>query len=200
MNYGQLKADVASYLHRADLTTVIPSFIEKARIRIGRDLRVLELEQVAGLTVPVNGAFALPPDFLELRRAYSNGIPLRAVNPHELQYWSSLTTPQVYCIRGRQITVFGATTVDIWYFAQEAALTLDATEHPTMAAWPQVWLAASMLEACLYLNDTGALAQWTGTYDAEVALANRRAERARQGTAPATIGSDYNVSFFEARN
>lgn len=200
MNYGQLKTDVALYLHRGDLTAVIPSFIEKARLRIGRDLRVLELEQTATLSSPTDSVFTLPADYMELRRAYSNGIPLRGVNPHELQYWTSLSTPQVYAIRGREITVPGATTVDVWYFAQEATLTVDGTEHPTMAAWPQIWLAAAMLEASLYNNDTEALAQWTGTYDAEVAAANRRAERARQGTAPATILSDSNSSFFEARN
>jgi hypothetical protein len=200
MNYATLQADVAAYLHRSDLSTVIPSFIEKARIRIGRDLRVLELEQTATLTSPTNSVFTLPAAFRELRRAYSNGIPLRAVNPHELQYWTSLTTPQVYCIRGGTITVPGASTVDIWYFAIEAPLTNGSTEHPTMAAWPQVWLAAAMLEASLYTNDVDALAQWSGVYDAEVAAANRRAERARQGTAPASITSDANVSFFEAPN
>lgn len=200
MNYGTLKSDTADYLHRSDLTTQIPKFIEKGRLRIGRDLRVLELEQVATLTGPTDSVFALPADFMELRRLTSNGVPLRSVNPHELDYWTSLTSPQVYCLRGRNITIPGATTATLWYFAVEAALASDSTEHPTMAAYPQIWQAATLLEASLFTNDAELLATWSGIYDAEVAAANRKAERARQGTAPAVIASDSYATFMEARN
>lgn len=199
MNYGILKSDTADYLHRSDLSSQIVKFIEKARVRIGRDLRVLEMEQLATLTGPTDSIFDLPADFQELRRATSAGIPLRSVNPHELDYWTSLTSPQVYSIRGRKMTVPGATTVDLWYFAIEAALASDSTEHPTMAAYPQIWQAAALLEAALFTNDAELLATWSGIYDAEVAAANRKAERARQGTAPAVIASDSYSAFMEAR-
>lgn len=200
MNYGVLKSDTADYLHRSDLTTQIPKFIEKARQRIMRDLRALELEQAATLTGPTNSVFALPADFQELRRVYSNGVPLRSVNPHELQYWTSLTSPQVYCIRGRNLTVPGATTVDIWYYAAEATLTSDATEHPTMAAHPQLWQAATLYEAALFVTDAELTATWSAVYRDEVERINSRANRARVGTAPASINSDAYGTFMEARN
>lgn len=36
MNYGELKAQVASYLHRTDLDAEIPDFIDRARERLNR--------------------------------------------------------------------------------------------------------------------------------------------------------------------
>lgn len=200
MNYGVLKSDTADYLHRSDLSTQIVKFIEKARLRIARDLRVLELEEAATLSGPTDDTFDLPADFMELRRAYSNGVPLRAVNPHELQYWTASGSPQVYTIQGRTLVAPGAEQVDIWYFKAEAALSSDSTEHPTMAAHPQIWQAAALVEAALFTNDTELLAMWASIYDAEVAAANRKAERARQGTAPAVIASDSYATFMEARN
>jgi hypothetical protein len=200
MNYGTLKSDTADYLHRSDLTTQIPKFIEKARTRIMRDLRALELEATATLSSPSAGVFQLPGDFQELRRAYSAGVPLRSVNPHELEYWTSLDSPQVYCIRGREITVPGATTVDLWYFAAEPTLSSDATELATMAAHPQLWQAATLYEAGLFVTDAELIGTWSAVYRDEVDRINRRANRARVGAAPASINSDAYGTFMEARN
>jgi hypothetical protein len=200
MNYGDLKAEVAAYLHRGDLTATIPGFIEKGRVRIGRDLRSLEQETSATLTGPVDSVFTLPTDFAELLRIESGGVPLRSVNPHEISFWEALSSAQVYCIRNRTITIPGAAEVLIWYFAIEPALTLDATEHATMLRHPQVWLAAAMLEAALYTADAELLTTWSDVYASEVRAVNVRAKRSREGTAPAVVASNSDVSFFEARN
>jgi hypothetical protein len=198
MNYTALQADVAAHLHRSDLATPIQGFIERGRVRLMRDLRVAELEAAATL---VGGSpFNLPAACQEVRRVSSSGTPLRQVPPHELDYWASASSGQVYAIYGRVLDAPGADEVDIWYFAAEPQLTSGTTEHPTMAAYPQLWIAAAMLEASLFLNDRESLQQWTAVYDAEVTLANRRAERLRQGTAPATISSDYYTTFAEAPN
>ena len=59
--YTALQADVAAYLHRTDLTTEIQGFIEKARLRVARDLRSLEQETTIVLTSPTNGVLRCPP-------------------------------------------------------------------------------------------------------------------------------------------
>jgi hypothetical protein len=195
MDYGTLKSDTASYLHRSDLTALIPAFVEKARVRIGRDLRSLEQEAYGALSAPTDSVFALPAAFNELRRAESDGHPLRSVSATELAWYATSASPWVYCIRGREITVPGAATVDIWYFAIEAKLVLDATELPTMAAHPQVWQLATLAEAGLYLQDWELLDRCTVQYGAEVQGINARAERARQGRAPAAVNSDIYIAF-----
>jgi hypothetical protein len=203
MQYSALQAEIADYLHRSDLATPILGFIEKARIRIGRDLRSAEQELTATLTTPVDGEFTLPVApvaFAELIRAEAAGVPLRSVNPHELSYWATVASGQVYCLRNTKIVVPGATTVLIWYYTIEPTLTTGTTEHPTMAAHPQVWLAASMLEAALYTADNELLQVWSDVYASEVAAVNARAKRRREGTAPAVVASNSDVSFGEARN
>lgn len=200
MNYTALQADIAAYLHRTDLTTPIQGFIEKARLRIARDLRSLEQEQTTTLTGPTADVFTLPATLMELRRVEADGVPLRSVNPHELAYWLDAESPQVYSVRGRYLTAPGATTVDIWYFATEAALVSGSTEHPTMAAHPQVWMLASLLEAGLYTRDWELMDRCTAQYAAEVTEINKRAEKARQGTGPAVVHSDQYSTFMEAAN
>lgn len=196
MNFGILKNDVRDYLHRTDLATQIPFFIEKARVRIGRDLRSLEQELVGTLTGPVNAVFALPTLCQEVRRVEaSDGTPLRSVSGHELAYWASASAPAVYCIRGREVTIPAASTVTLWYISQEAPLVLDATEHPTMAAHPQVWLLASLMEAGLFLQDWDLHDRTREQYVAEVSEVNKRADRLRQGRAPEMIDSDRNTAF-----
>ena len=43
MNYGELKIEIADTLHRSDLSDQIPRFVEKARQRLNRDLRIQEM-------------------------------------------------------------------------------------------------------------------------------------------------------------
>jgi hypothetical protein len=195
--YTALQADVASYLHRTDLSsgspTPIQSFIEKARLRVARDLRSLEQETTIVLTSPTNGVFTLPTNFMELRRASSGGVPLRAANQGELDYWALSSQPAVYAIHGRNFWCPGATTVDLTYFAIEATLTSGATEHPTMAAQPQIWLYASLAEAGLYIRDFELMDRMTQAYSAEVQAVNARAELARQGVAPSMISDSLSI-------
>jgi len=195
--YTALQADVASYLHRTDLSsgspTPIQSFIEKARLRVARDLRSLEQESTSTLTGPTADVFALPTDFMEARKVHSAGVPLRSVNFDEITYWTAASSPYVYCIFGRNLWSPGATTISLGYFKIEAALTSGATEHPTMAAQPQIWLYASLAEAGLYIRDFELMDRMTQAYSAEVQAVNARAELARQGTAPSMISDSLSI-------
>src|SRR6056300_52465 len=46
-NYTELKASIADFLNRDDLTTVIPDFITLAEAQINRDIRHYEMENRA---------------------------------------------------------------------------------------------------------------------------------------------------------
>lgn len=200
VNYTTLQAEVASYLHRADLGLAIPTLIEHGRCRIVRDLRSREQEATATLVSPVNQEFALPTDVAELRRVEAGGRLLRPVNPAELVTWSSLALPAVYCVRGGSIAIPGTATASLWYWKAEPKLVTGTTEHPTMAAHPQLWVAAAMLEAALYLADTEQLATWSGVYQGEVDRINAAARRTITAPAPAAINTDAYSTFGEALN
>ncbi len=65
--YTNLQASVAAWLHRSDLTALIPDFVALAESRIARDLRIRrQVVTVPISTVANNQAIALPTGFLEI--------------------------------------------------------------------------------------------------------------------------------------
>jgi len=197
MNYTALQTAVAEYLHRTDLSSGSPSkvqdFIERARVRIGRDLRSLEQIVTTTLSSFTNSVAALPTDYQDMVEVRSSDVPLRAVNLHELGYFLGTTTPSVYAIYNRNIHIPGATSADIFYFRQEAALSSGSTEHPTMAAHPQLWIYAAVREGAIFTHDLDLATAMNDAYMADVAAINKQAKYARFSAAPATVDSGRNV-------
>ena len=75
MTYTELKAQIASYFHRTDLTAVIPNFIALAEAAIYRELNLRDFEtSVTGTTV--GGYIVLPSDFGSASRVTvtANGV------------------------------------------------------------------------------------------------------------------------------
>ena len=67
-NYADLKAAVATWVNREDLTTTIPDFIRLAEARVYRLLRVPSLEVITSLNISTTtGKANIPSDFLEAR-------------------------------------------------------------------------------------------------------------------------------------
>lgn len=198
MNYGQLKSQVAARLHRTDLTSVIPEFIEAARVRIGADLRSLSNYEEIQLTGFSASGFAhLPTDFAEMVniRTYE-WVPLKYLPPDEVAYHQG---ELVYSITGAStpppnIQVPGAGTSSAYvmcYYSIPAALTLDADETRTMTAYPQLWQYASLLEGALYLQDWELYDRMVDAYQGTLASANRLGQI--YGPAPRMIDSGRNV-------
>ena len=63
-NYAELQTAVANYLHRSDLTTLIPDFISIAESKLNRVLRLRSMENVT--TGTVASSIALPTGFIEM--------------------------------------------------------------------------------------------------------------------------------------
>ncbi len=197
MNYTALQTAVVDYLHRTDISSGSPTkcqdFIERARVRIGRELRSTEQIVTSTLSSFTNSVAALPTDWMEMVAVTSDSRPLRSVNQHELVYWESSATAAVYAIYNRNIKIPGATSADITYYRQEAALSSGATEHPTMAAHPQLWIYAAVREGAIWTHDLDLAQVMDQAFKDEVAQINAAASMGRYGIAPATIDSGMNT-------
>ncbi len=197
MNYTNLQAAVVDYLHRSDISTGSPTkcqdFIERARVRIGRELRSLEQEVSGTVSSFTASVGALPTDFLEMIKVEVNGVGLRAVNHHEMQYWADNASPEVYAIYNRNLFCPGATSATILYYRQEAALSSGATEHATMSAHPQLWIYAAVREGAIWTHDLELAQVMDQAFKDEVAQINSAARMGRYGIAPATIDSGMNT-------
>lgn len=75
-NFTELKAAVATWLARSDLTSDIPDFILEAEEDFNNTLRVLQMETRANFSI--TGEYVtVPNDFLEFRSGYIDGSPRR---------------------------------------------------------------------------------------------------------------------------
>lgn len=159
--YSELKTAVANYLHRSDLTTVIPDFIALCEANIRRDLRVRAMEQTATGTLSAN-TLAIPTGFLEVRRILLNSIEQDYCTPMYFQRVSDDTTAQ-YTIVGTNF-VFQSSTASysIDYYKQFDVFSGASDTNWLLTNHPDVYLFGSLAESALYTQDDPAM--WMSKY------------------------------------
>lgn len=167
MNYAELKTNVASWIHRTDLTALIPTFIEMARSRISHDCESPHLDKRTALSF-TNEYTSLPSDAVLI---HSLKIDNRKIN-----YWtedqivqngydSAVGNEAIYTIVANEIRVLGAPSSangEIVYRAIPAAMVQDADQDVILANYPQLYIYAAELE---YLN-------WSENEDRAVKVVN----------------------------
>lgn len=181
MNYTTLKADVAAYLHRSDLTTQIPDFIEHARIRLGTDLRALCNQTTGTVTSFAAGVAALPSNLAALISVTQDGRQLIYV-PADVAARYDTAGAGIYSVDGGDLIVPGASssdTVDLSYWAIPAALSGGTDVSEGMAELPHIWRYASVMEGAIYLHDWDLAGQMMQLYRDAVQVANRSGRDAR---------------------
>ena len=175
-NYTDLKASVANYLGRSDLTSVIPDFISFAELRIGRELRtrqMLELTTIA--TTGGDSTVSLPSDFLEIKDLNIQGnprTPLTYLSPSAFSRDARADEsgkPFYYTILESEIslapkpdTVY---TIEILYYAKPAVLSAGNASNVFLVNYPDALLYASLLEAEPYLINDARSQTWATLYD-----------------------------------
>lgn len=204
MNYGELKTLVADYLHRSDLGTQIPGFIDLAESRINTGLRSLENEAYATLQTADNPQ-ALPVDYNDLSaiETPSDRGPraLERVSPSRMATLQRITRStgggaRWFTIQAKQITVhpfiIDETTglgpeLDLVYWQQLAALEDDADTNDILDRWPQLYLYAALYEGNVFIQSTTAAQVALSTFVSEINEINANAQGAKWGAAPAIM-------------
>ena len=186
MTNGSLKTAVAGYLHRSDLTTQIPDFVDQARLRIGADFRGLANFTTGTVTAFSSELKALPANMGRLVSVRdSSGNPLLPM-PVDIvgQY-----TGGVYAVSGLDIWVPGAgsaTVITLGYYSIPAALVNAGDVSVPMLEYPNLWLYASVMEAALYVQDYELTDRMGQLYKALIDDANRAGNESRFA-APAMV-------------
>lgn len=152
--FAELKASVATWADRTDLTSTIPDFITLAESSINNGdaandipaLRVRDMETTATVTV-TSGSGSLPAGFVGMKRVYSetSSRVLDYVTPE----WYLAQYPEgdggypiFYTIIGSTILV--STDVDIIYYTKVPALSDSATTNWLLTKAPNVYLFGSL--------------------------------------------------------
>lgn len=176
--YGGLKASVASWLKRTDLTSSIPDLVALAEARIARDFR-LRAQITYGSFATTGGVeyVALPADFLEIENISLDGAVERQLTyetPEQLDsrfpLGSGQSRPAVYTIIGDRLYLGpcpdGAYTVKLAYYARLAALSADADTNWLLIKHPDAYLFAVLAESAPFLMDDARATLWEAKYQA----------------------------------
>ena len=177
--YVGLQATVATWMHRTDLTAVIPDFVVMAESRIARDLRVLSQISPATLTVTAGNRLVAVPsgwlqfDNLSLMTNPVANLSLVSLDQMDTQFPDGIgpEAPRVYAMSGTNIVL--APTPDIGYtltasyFSRFPALA-TAGGNWLLTNFPNVYLFAVLAEACAYAQDDERAPLWNKRYNEEV--------------------------------
>lgn len=183
--YATLKSDVASFLHKSNLTDVIPTFVRLAESRIRTDIRVPAMQTMTDLTIS-GQSVSLPANFLDPIRLYLNVAYQRDLmfRPPNVFYTSQENersgNPTIYTIEGQSIkfapTPTDSPTAKLLYWAAWDVLSSDSDTNWLMTNHYPVYLYATLAEGSSYLEDDQQAQKWGALYSTAVQSVNRRSK------------------------
>lgn len=173
--YSDLKTALANWMHRSDLTSVIPDSIVLCESDFNRRLRIAQME-VRSTADFDEGHENLPTDFLELREVRVNANPaisLEYMTPAQMtQRYPVLTSgrPSFYTLVDSQIrmNVIPTSEVEISYYARIPALTDAAPTNWMLTNHPDVYLYGSLTYLEPFIKNDKRLPMWKQLYEVSV--------------------------------
>jgi len=179
-NYSDLTASISTWMHRSDLTTVIPDFIRLAEARMQLDLDTRQLDKTSTLTTtPSTNTLLLPTDFNKARSLsmLSGGVTIVLDNmPPELlvQRWGSYTSsmPRSYSIRGSNLllgpTPNGAYDLTLEYLGTIPGLTAINPTNDILTNYPDAYLHCCLIYGAQYIRDAEMVSGMESLYAMDV--------------------------------
>ena len=173
-SYSTLKTSIASYLHRSDLTAMIPEFIADAESRIADDLRIRAMEAAFTGTTS-NGTIALPTGFLEWIYLYADGDSNQKLERKDMEwlvtaYPSATGTPKYFARDGEYLKFGPAPDADTAlvgrYYKRLPALSDTNTTNWFITDAPELLRFAALCESAPYLGNDARIPVWEGKYAA----------------------------------
>lgn len=183
MTYTELQASIASALHRTDTTAHIPGFIALAEALLFRELSVKTLEtSVTGTTS--GGSIALPADCASVGRVTITGssgveVPLDYASNQVPRSGQPLT----YQLQAGALKLDSATDGYAYTLYYTPTLTALSDLNPTnwlLTNAPDLYRAASLLEAVRWTRNEEEISRLTGALPALLDSVQRLIQRSGQ--------------------
>lgn len=196
--YSELQASIADYLNRADLTTVIPTFITLAEAKFNRELRVRDMLTQTSITA-TSGAASMPADCLE---AYVLELdmdnlgprpPLAYIGPNDVKTLLAnkiQNDTRYFTIVNGEFQLIPAPTgtlaLDLTYYARIPALSGSNLSNWLLVKAPDLYLYSSLLEATPYLKNDERLQVWSAARQQVIEAMKIESERGMRQTVQLT--------------
>jgi hypothetical protein len=189
--YAELKASIADWLDRDDLTTVIGDFISLAEADMDRKVRHWRMEERSTANIDARYT-ALPSGFMEAVRFHldDDERPIELVTPLSLQTYrrgnaDASGKPQFYAIIAGQLEVWptpdSAYTSELYYYAQTAPLSDSNTSNWILQYFPDAYLYGALVHSAPYLVDDARIGTWATLYQGAIDGINSNNEKAKYG-------------------
>lgn len=175
--YTELKASLADWLNRSDLTAAIPDFISLAEAQIERQLRTRQMIVRATASFAAAAEYGTTPDdFLETKsiKLQTNPVtPLTFQTIDALDELSNTTylssgKPLYFTVVGSQFRLLpipdAAYTAELVYYAKLTKLSVSVATNFLLTQAPDVYLYGSLLQAAPYLQDDARITVWSSLY------------------------------------
>jgi len=209
-NYSELKASIANFLARDDLTSQIPDFIKLAEARMSRELETREQEKRATATLTAGDEYiALPTDMREIREVKLNTSPVTVLSYHSPSSLDSTYssngqgTPLGYSVVGLELKLRpipdASNTAEIIYIGTLPALS-DSQTTTLFLRSPDLYLYGALSEAYSYLLDETRATQYDAKFTRILQEIKIDEQRSHYGTGSLQIKSVYSQQNSIAEN
>ena len=175
--YTELKASLADWLNRSDLTSVIPDFISLAEAQMERQLRTRQMiVRATALFAAAAEYGTVPDDFLEVKSIKLDTNPVTSLTFQTIDSLDQLSNttylssgkPLYFTVVGNQFRLLpipdGAYTADLVYYAKLTKLSASVATNWLLTQAPDVYLYGSLLQAAPYLQDDARISVWSSLY------------------------------------
>ena len=180
--YVELKASVASWCNRTDLTTQIVDFITLAESQIRRDVRCRAMQTLATGTL-TGETLAQPTRYLEAERLLVNSSEQNFVAPGVYAQLQDVDSTELkYTHIGTDIYILQGASGDSYsllYWQGFAAFSADSDTNWLLTNAPEIYLAGAMIQAGVYLEDDKMASKYAAIYQGSVASLKAQEQRAQ---------------------
>lgn len=190
--YDELKASIADFLNRDDLTSVIPDFITMAESNLNMTVRHWRQEKRSTAEIDTQYS-AIPADFLEVISFHISSGDYRSlelISKAEMQdrrYKSGDASgkPAFYAITAGEIEVYptpdGTYDAELYYFSRITALSASNTSNWLLEYFPEAYLYGSLLHSAPYLKEDARTQVWASLYANAISAINAESEKSKFG-------------------
>ena len=188
--FSELKASVADWLNRSDLTNVIPDFILLAETQLNREIRHYKMHNKATANIETQYS-ATPTDWLQSVRFHLNDSSktlLKQTSPEEIaklrdEADNTSGKPQYYSHIGDLIEVYPSPDQnyegELLYYQKIETLSDTNTTNWLLQMSPDAYLYGSLLQASPYLQNDERMAVWGTTYQGIINSINGESDNTR---------------------
>jgi hypothetical protein len=172
--YTDLKASVASFLHRDDLTTEIEDFIRLAEADMQVRAKLSQWDTSATISV-TSGVGAIPSDFMSAISATYGSQTGTLQHLHGERFdnyleYAGSGEPVAFTIRGSQLLLAPTATGDVVlnYRARFTALSNSSTTNSLLALFPDAYLNGALMHAAHWTLDSESMSKYAGMFEAAI--------------------------------